>query len=50
MNKLETTILNTLEKFKSKRVNLYATAARQHLAEEIARDIRLQAKKEREQS
>jgi hypothetical protein len=50
MNKLETAILNTLEKFKSKRVNLYAAAARQHLAEEIARDIRSEIKKERKTS
>lgn len=48
MGKLELTIFKSLEKFKNKQINLYATVTREMLAEEIAKDIRSEIKKEKE--
>ncbi len=49
MDKLETVIFNALERFKNDQLNLSSKAARQHLAMEIAKDIKNLADKERQE-
>ena len=49
MDKLETVIFNSLEKFKNSQINLYAKVTRQYLAQEIAKDIKSLADKERQE-
>jgi hypothetical protein len=49
VNKLETVIFNSLEKFKNSQLSLHAKVTRQYLAEEIARDIKNLADKERQE-
>ncbi len=49
MGKLETVIFRALEKFKNSNMTLYAKVTRQYLAEEIAKDIKNLANKERQE-
>ena len=49
MDKLETVIFNSLEKFKNSQLNLYAKVTRQYLAQEIAKDIKSLPVKERQE-
>ena len=49
MDKLETVIFNALERFKNRNMTLYAKVTRQHIAEEIAKDIKNLADKERQE-
>ena len=49
MDKLETVIFNSLEKFKNSQLSLYAKVTRQYLAQEIAKDIKSLADKERQE-
>ena len=49
MDKLETVIFNSLEKFKNIQISLYAKVSRQYLAQEIAKDIKNLANKERQE-
>ena len=47
MDKLETVIFNSLEKFKNDQLNLPSKSARQHLAMEIASGIKEKIEKEK---
>ena len=49
MDKLETVIFNSLDKFKNIQISLYAKVSRQYLAQEIAKDIKNLADKERQE-
>ena len=49
MDKLETVIFNALERFKNSNMTLYAKVTRQYLAQEIAKDIKSLADKERQE-
>lgn len=49
MDKLETVIFNSLDKFKNIQISLYAKVSRQYLAQEIAKDIKSLADKERQE-
>ena len=49
MDKIETVIFNSLEKFKNSQQNLYSKVTRQYLAQEIAKDIKSLADKERQE-
>jgi len=49
MDKLETVIFQSLEKFKNSQLSLYAKVTRQYLAQEIAKDIKSLADKERQE-
>lgn len=48
MDKLESVIFKSLEKFKNNQLSLYAKVTRQYLAEEIAKDIRSEIQKDKE--
>ena len=49
MDKLETVIFQSLEKIKNSQLSLYAKVTRQYLAQEIAKDIKSLADKERQE-
>jgi len=49
MSKLEKVVFKCLERFKNDQLNISSKAARQHLAMEIAKDIKSLADKERQE-